>query len=242
MSALRRHLTYANVVATLSAFVVLCGGAAIAADQLAKNSVGKKHLKANAVTTKKIKKNAVTRAKIRNDAVDGSKVPAAALGAAEFQTTGMPYTHIAEEIRIALNQGVPTGGEPAILDLPGGSYTQPGSRTDQYVGAVDVTFDPSCVDRTAVAYLLMDPPDTGGKFGLSLLLSGVAVGFYQEDGNARATGRIELGPFSSFGTRFAPGTATTHVFKLLTIGTCGSGAGITANTVSVDVIGTEPSG
>jgi hypothetical protein len=70
----RKRLTYANVMSSLAVFLVLGGATAIAANQLAKNSVGSKQLKRNAVTTAKLKKNAVTAAKIKKDAVDGSKV------------------------------------------------------------------------------------------------------------------------------------------------------------------------
>ena len=74
MKRIRKHLTYANVMTTITAFVVLAGGTAFAAGQLAKNSVGKKQLKSNAVTTAKIKKAAVTKVKIKDGAVDGSKI------------------------------------------------------------------------------------------------------------------------------------------------------------------------
>ena len=67
-------------MATMTAFAVLAGGTAIAANQLGKKSVGNKQLKANAVTTAKIKKNAVTAAKIKDGAVDGSKVNDGSLG------------------------------------------------------------------------------------------------------------------------------------------------------------------
>jgi hypothetical protein len=86
----RKHLTYANVVATLALFLVLTGATALAAVQLGKNSVGSKQLKKNSVTKAKIKKNAVTApkihnnavttAKIHNDAVTGAKVDESTLG------------------------------------------------------------------------------------------------------------------------------------------------------------------
>ncbi|HTR73704.1 MAG TPA: hypothetical protein VMH33_00410 [Solirubrobacterales bacterium] len=47
-------MTYGNVVATLALFLVLTGGAAYAASQLGKNSVGTKQLKKGAVTQEKI--------------------------------------------------------------------------------------------------------------------------------------------------------------------------------------------
>ncbi len=89
MKQIRKRLTYANVMSSIAVFIVL-GGAAVAATQLPKNSVGTKQLKKNAVTTAKIKKNAVatakikknavTTAKIKNEAVTGAKVNEATLG------------------------------------------------------------------------------------------------------------------------------------------------------------------
>jgi hypothetical protein len=76
---IRKRLTYANVMSSIAVFLVLGGGAAIAAG-LAKNSVGSKQLKKNAVTSAKIKNNAVTTAKIKNGAITGAKVNAGTLG------------------------------------------------------------------------------------------------------------------------------------------------------------------
>ena len=73
MHQIRKRLTYANVMSSIAVFLLL-GGAAFAASQLPKNSVGTKQLKKNAVTAAKIKKNAVTTAKIKNNAVNGAKV------------------------------------------------------------------------------------------------------------------------------------------------------------------------
>jgi len=73
MREVRRHLSYANVMATVAVFLAL-GGSAWA---LAKHSVGTKQLKKNAVSTKKIKNNAVTSAKIADGAVGPADVAAA---------------------------------------------------------------------------------------------------------------------------------------------------------------------
>jgi len=70
-------------MSSIAVFLVL-GGAAFAAAQLPKNSVGKKQLKNNAVVTAKIKKNAVTAAKIKAGAVDGSKVKDGSLTGADI--------------------------------------------------------------------------------------------------------------------------------------------------------------
>lgn len=79
MKQLRKRITYANVMSSIAVFLVLGGGAAIAAG-LAKNSVGTKQLKKNAVTSAKIKKNAVTTPKIKNGAVTGAKINLGSLG------------------------------------------------------------------------------------------------------------------------------------------------------------------
>lgn len=63
MKQIRKRLTYANVMSSIAVFLVL-GGAAFAATQLPKNSVGSKQLKKNAVTTAKIKNGAVTASKV----------------------------------------------------------------------------------------------------------------------------------------------------------------------------------
>ena len=90
MNRFRPRFTYANVMSSVAVFLVLGGGAAIAANQLGKNTVGSKQLKKNAVATSdikknavntaKLKKNAVATAKIKKDAVTGAKVNEATLG------------------------------------------------------------------------------------------------------------------------------------------------------------------
>lgn len=80
MKQIRNRLTYANVMSSIAVFLVLGGGAAFAAGQLGKNTVGSKQLKKNAVTTAKIKKNAVTGAKIKNGTVTGNKLNLGSVG------------------------------------------------------------------------------------------------------------------------------------------------------------------
>src|SRR5262245_4853144 len=77
MRRIRSKLTYANVMATIAVFLVLGGGAAVAAGGLGKNTVGAKQLKKNAVTAAKIKKGAVTGAKIKTSSL--AEVPKANL-------------------------------------------------------------------------------------------------------------------------------------------------------------------
>jgi hypothetical protein len=56
MTRLRGRLTYANVVSTLCLFLLLGGGAAVAASRLPKDSVGTQQLRVGAVTPAKLSK------------------------------------------------------------------------------------------------------------------------------------------------------------------------------------------
>jgi len=104
---LRERITYANVVATLALFLALCGGA-VAASQLAKNSVGPKQLKKNAVTSVKIKKNAV----------NGSKVKDGSLTGADLQDGTITGTKIADgAITPAKLSAAPATAAPDLISL-----------------------------------------------------------------------------------------------------------------------------
>jgi hypothetical protein len=81
MRRLAGKMTYANVISTICLFLLLGGGAAFAASQLGKNSVGSKQLKKNAVTNAKIKKNAVTGGKVKNGSLSGADIDQASLTA-----------------------------------------------------------------------------------------------------------------------------------------------------------------
>ncbi|HEV7562037.1 MAG TPA: hypothetical protein VGO24_00915, partial [Solirubrobacterales bacterium] len=63
MKQIRKRLTYANVMSTIAVFLAIGGATALAATQLAKNSVGTSQLKKEAVTAGKIKNAAVVAAK-----------------------------------------------------------------------------------------------------------------------------------------------------------------------------------
>ncbi|HEY5053286.1 MAG TPA: hypothetical protein VII45_07750 [Solirubrobacterales bacterium] len=72
---LKLHLpSHTTVAAYLSLFLVVSGGAAFAATQLHKNSVGTKQLKNNAVAAAKIKNSAVTAGKIAANAVTANAI------------------------------------------------------------------------------------------------------------------------------------------------------------------------
>jgi len=92
---MRPRLTYSNVVSTLCLFLLLGGGAAFAAGQLGKNSVGSKQLKKNAVVTAKIKKEAITAAKVRKGTLTGSQINVSTLGTVPTAQTAQTASSVA---------------------------------------------------------------------------------------------------------------------------------------------------
>jgi len=74
MSRLKRHLSYANVTATLALFLTLGGASAYAIGQLPDRSVGASQLRPGAVTAKKLRKNSVTAPKLKAASVKSGKL------------------------------------------------------------------------------------------------------------------------------------------------------------------------
>jgi hypothetical protein len=66
--AVRKRVTYSNVIATMALFIAL-GGVAVAATQLPRNSVGKRQLKRGAVTSAKLAKKSVIAGKLGPNSV-----------------------------------------------------------------------------------------------------------------------------------------------------------------------------
>jgi hypothetical protein len=128
MRALRSKLTYANVISTLCLFLVLGGATAVAANQLARNSVGTKQIRNAAITGPKIKRASIEATKLTQLAIstlDGQRGPKGAKG-----STGAKGATGAKGDRGATGaqglQGVPGG--------PGAFATIDPSTPPQFVG------------------------------------------------------------------------------------------------------------
>jgi hypothetical protein len=165
MKRLSEKLTYANVVSTLALFLVVAGGSALAANQLAKNSVGTKQLKNNAVTTAKIANGAVTGAKIQTSTL--GTVPSAtnASHAASADTAG--HATSAGSADHAASADHATSADTATLatnasslgGAPAGAYARTELEPVHVVGATGQPgFESGCAN--------------GGTFG--------PVGFYKD--------------------------------------------------------------
>jgi hypothetical protein len=80
MKQIRKRLTYANVMSTITVFLLVGGATALAASKFGKNSVGSKQIKSNAITTAKIKNAAVTGVKVAYGTLTGANINLGTLG------------------------------------------------------------------------------------------------------------------------------------------------------------------
>lgn len=140
---MRHRFTYANVMVTILAFIVLGGGAAYAATQLAKNSVG----------SKQIKKNAVTRAKIKNKAVNAAKLDPSVLNgyAKTSDLSGFLKAPVGPDQEApAISAGL---GKP-IYNVGGGGVDCQGANGDEFPDATldDIDFETVEFDSGGVAH------------------------------------------------------------------------------------------
>ena len=120
MSRISKHLSYANVVATLCLFLLLGAGAHAAG--LAKNSVKSKHIKNAQVKTADLAGNAVDGSKVADNSLTGAEVNESTLAGVNAQTavTAQSASTVGGMSVKKINFQVQTGtGKTAVLDFPG---------------------------------------------------------------------------------------------------------------------------
>ncbi|HEX8959781.1 MAG TPA: hypothetical protein VF770_08155 [Solirubrobacterales bacterium] len=110
MRHIRKRLTYANVMSSIAVFLVL-GGAAFAATQLPKNSVG----------TKQLKKNAVIGSKVKNGSLTGADINLSSLGAVPSATNATNATNAGHATTADNLTPLPSGQSESGMFSAGGA-------------------------------------------------------------------------------------------------------------------------
>jgi hypothetical protein len=226
MRSIRKRLTYANVMSSIAVFVVL-GGAAFAATKLPKKSVGTAQLKANAVTTAKIKKNAVTSKKIKDGTVNVKDV----------NVGSMPFGRVVAKLRTTGPQNL-LEGELQNYPLSPSTYSQAAEENDNFLGALDVTFQSTCEPpRAAIAIATLDAPVLATATEEQI----IGLGVVEDKTAGTVSRRVQINPFAFVGGagRFEPGATTNHSINVFAADFCENGSGVTANSAGMDVIGTK---
>jgi hypothetical protein len=238
VSGLRGKLTYANVMVTILAFVILGGGGAYAASKLAKNSVGTKQLKTGAVTGAKVKDSSLTGADI--DVSTLASVPSASRAvhadsattatSAGNATTATNAAHAADSDTVgglapsALGSGVMSGrldGFPAGIGDRLAWAVPTGQTAFGAAGPTEVeTLSPAqdMVVRDLSVHLTA-PPGNNNEWLLQIVVDGQmamecnARGPAQDCSNQAGFGAVPAGGrlsvFAALGGGFAPNPAET---------------------------------
>jgi hypothetical protein len=230
----RARISYATVVSAISVFLLVAGGAAIAAGGLAKNSVGSKQLTKNSVTTAKLKNNSVTAAKIRKGAVSGVKFKDGAVGAQSLDLASTPYS---KTVGVLTSSASAVVGEE-LTPVPmtgGGTYPQPAGEDDFYVGTFTGTVPPACEgpEREVFLGVWMDQPPGTKPDNEHQILGASFEG--PESGTFTATAAIGPDSFS-----FQPRAPLPHTLTAYGSASCdGSTQTATIDSVEIRVVGTR---
>jgi hypothetical protein len=125
-----RRPGHATVVAYLALFLALGAGGAMAASQLAKNSVGPKQLKKNSVTAPKIKKSAVDGAKVKDGSINGVDLADGEVTGAKVADGSLSAADIGGGVRASNVIGVALNADcaPAVPFPPGVSASHGGGK------------------------------------------------------------------------------------------------------------------
>lgn len=144
MSRIRSKLTYANVVSTLCLFLLVGGGAAWAATQLPKNSVGPKQLRKGAVTPSKLSNSSVKK-------LSGAVGPQGPKG--EPGAPGAPATALWAEVSEAGSLLKGSGAVNSLTPFGAGTYEVNFNRS-----VVGCTYQATVSDHPGM-FILVEPRD-----------------------------------------------------------------------------------
>jgi hypothetical protein len=160
-SAIRRHLSFANV-ASLLALVFAMGGTGYALT-IPKNSVGTKQIKTNGVGSSEVKKNAVSAKKVKDGSLLAADFKAGQIPAGAKGATGAPgapgvvgaVTVVRDEFTVA--DSVNSTG--LQVPCPAGTKAIGGGAALDSTGVEDINLTVSRPFRTGG-----DPPNDGQSF------------------------------------------------------------------------------
>ena len=202
MDVIRRHATYANVMATVAVFIAL-GGSAFAVKLKAK-SVGTKQLKGKAVTEPKLADGAATQPKIGSGAVVKGKLADLAVGNGKIEDNAVTASKIADA-----QVGLPKAANSLHQNCPAGTTYQQGGCIENTSRA---TTDWNTARTTCYGISGARLPDTG-EMATFFARGGAIAGSGEwtidlADANGTTATRMDFN-----GTPTPQGTATSNPFR-----------------------------
>lgn len=129
---MRRHLTYANVTASVALFLALAGGVVYAAEK-----IGTSDIKRHAVKSPKLAPKAVKNGKLADDAVGNSKLKDGAVGNSKLQDDSIEPQKLTFPVFFTAEA---TGGSQAVPAGAPEPYPLSGSEWTQRADSINVVF------------------------------------------------------------------------------------------------------
>lgn len=214
MDRIRARLTYANLMSTLAVFLVLGGGAAVAAKQQQKiKRIGTNQVKAGAITTGKLRNKAVSAVKLRDGAVGAAKLADGSVSTAKIVPGAIAGDRIAP--------GAVTGDKvvaSTLAEVPAAASAQPAAFARVNAnGVVDAA------NSKAITSLNVTHPATGVYCaGVPSFVPRGAQATTQLDGAGPTTAQVAVGgtpscPFPAVGVRTWSGVVAADVAFYLVV-------------------------
>ena len=136
MRAIRKRLTYANVVATLALFLALGGGV------YAATKIKGSEIKKGTIRGKQIKRASVPGNKLKDASVPGGKLKQETVTGAQVNESTLEVTRIVA--RPSGDTDLAADGTPRDYPLTGNSWTARPGELDELTGYIEYTTNPAC--------------------------------------------------------------------------------------------------
>ena len=235
MRKLRDRLPgHATVVTYLALFLALTAGAMAAATidsgDVVNGSLKSVDLKNNAgVKGSDVRNNSLRGGDVRNGQLTGAQVADNSIRGADTNEPALELSQRVAQLGGVTNYVLPT---PIALAFPNNTYTQSADESNVWIGGGRITFPAACTSpRSATIYLLADG---------TTLATDTLVGFIQiiDNGVGSVTRHFDIAPFAGGKgtTQVKTGAPVPHTFYVIASAACNSGAGVTLDSVGVDVV------
>ena len=235
MSPGRPRLRHGTVVAYLALFLALAGGAIAAATidsgDVVNGSLKSVDLKNRAgVKGIDVRNGALAGGDVRNGSLRGAQVADDSLGGADISEPTLAVSQLSASLGGPMGAALPLG---VAIPVPNGAYAQAATENNVYIAGGKVTFSAACIQpRSAVAYLLLD-----GTALTTENLAGVAQVIDTDAGASTRSFSFGPAPGARGLSQARTGVPINHQFHVLASASCNSGAGITLDSLGIDVVG-----
>ena len=226
-----------TVVAYLALFAALAGtawaAATIGSNDVRNNTLKSVDLKNSAgVKSPDVVNRSLAGRDVRNGSLAGGDFGADSIGGADTNEAALSVARVSH--RLGGPVGLQLGNSLQYKNVPNTTFVQLANESDQVIAGGQVTFPATCTQpRSSTLVLTIDDPTISAT-------TVMGIGQVTDNSPGTVTKRFTFGvsPFGFLGqTIFRTGAPVNHEFFVLAGANCNSGAGVTLDSISIDVVG-----